>query len=185
MFLVKCLAKFRERDGEVVSCLTATISHRVRIQPFLKNSTQGRHCRRVTNTPLPAKKYPTKSKMCIKSQLDWVKQKSLWSIYWHFCKRQSRETIHRREYQTIYRGSGFLADILFGSSPNPSPLPLASTSCLSLLVFQCVGRGGVGGGGARSYDDKKASFSINNSILYDPYQEHPGRFAVGGQQLQE
>jgi hypothetical protein len=71
--------------------------------------------------------------------------------------------------------------------PPPSYPPPSPVNKLSLFISLplCVGRGGGGGGGARSYDDEKASFSINNSILSDPDQEHPWRFAVGGQQLLE
>ncbi len=70
------------------------------------------------------------------------------------------------------RGPGFLAIVLFGSSPSHP-----SASCLSFSVFLCDalveltdGRGGGrrGWGGAKSYDDEKAWSSINHSIL-SPY----------------
>ncbi len=55
------------------------------------------------------------------------------------------------EYWLIYRGSGFLAFIWYGSSPTPY-LPFPTTNCLSFSVFLCVAgrahwqeRGGAGG----------------------------------------
>jgi hypothetical protein len=41
------------------------------------------------------------------------------------------------EYWMMYRGTGFLAVVWFGSSPIPSPL-LPSASCLSFSIFLCV-----------------------------------------------
>ncbi len=70
----------------------------------------------------------------------------------------------------IYRGSGVLAVVLFGSSPTTSP---PAASCLSFSVFLCVAgraywrRGrGKGGGGAKSYDGEKVWSSINHSMLF-------------------
>jgi hypothetical protein len=40
-----------------------------------------------------------------------------------------------REYGRNYRGPGLLAVAWFGSSPNPFPLSLSATSCLSFSVF--------------------------------------------------
>jgi hypothetical protein len=67
-------------------------------------------------------------------------------------KKKSCFGIHNipldREYKTIYRGPGFLADVWFGGlAPSPHPPPLPATSCLSLEI------------------GKKARSSINISIL--------------------
>ncbi len=43
-----------------------------------------------------------------------------------------------REDWMIYRGSGYLAVMWFGSTPAPFPLPLPSANCLSFSVFLCV-----------------------------------------------
>ncbi len=73
----------------------------------------------------------------------------------------------------IYRGPGSLAVLWSGSSPALSP-PLPSVSCLSFSVFLCVAgwaylreSNGDSGGGAKSYDSKKAWSSISHSILFE------------------
>jgi hypothetical protein len=43
-----------------------------------------------------------------------------------------------REELMIYRGSGYLAVVWFGSKPAPFPLPFPSVNCLSFSVFLCV-----------------------------------------------
>jgi len=78
-----------------------------------------------------------------------------------------------REDWMIYRGSGLLGVVWFGSTPsNPFPPPLRSAGCLSFSVFLCVAgpaclqeREGGGGRGAESYECKKAWASRNSSIL--------------------
>jgi hypothetical protein len=83
----------------------------------------------------------------------------------------SRRIGHPRKYITIYRGSGFLAIVWFGSSPTPSPhLPSASClsfsdSCVSPVDWVVHTDGGEWGGGAQSYDDEKAWSSLNHSIF--------------------
>ncbi len=64
-----------------------------------------------------------------------------------------------REYWMIYRGSGFLAYIWFGS-----PSPHFCQQDVS-PVCRWSGGGGGSGGGTKSYDGEKACPSINHSIL--------------------
>ncbi len=71
-----------------------------------------------------------------------------------------------REIWIIYRGPGLLVVVWFGSSPTLSP-PLTSASCLSLSQSPYVSpvelnnvREAGGGGGAKSYDDKKACYIL-------------------------
>ncbi len=68
----------------------------------------------------------------------------------------------------------FIENQAFSPSYNlaPPPHPLPSASCLSFSVFQFVtGRtywrkmGEGGGGGAKSFDNEKAWYSVNHSIL--------------------
>jgi hypothetical protein len=75
----------------------------------------------------------------------------------------------------IYRGSGFLAVVLFGSSPTLFPslsrilyrLDRRHTGKLRKINNLIKGeKGEGGGGGAKSYDSKKAWwFFISHSIL--------------------
>jgi hypothetical protein len=69
----------------------------------------------------------------------------------------------------VYRGSGFLDVVFFGSSPTPyPPHPSVITLSLSsyvLLVELTDGEGGGGGRGAKSYDGEKAWSSTKHSIL--------------------
>ncbi len=102
-----------------------------------------------------------------------VKDPSHWGSGLHTCIGQPRE------YWMIYRGPGFIAVVWFGSSPNPSPSRPRppSVSCLvSLSQSSCIspveltdGRGGRGGGGAKSNDDEKAWSPINHSIFSAAY----------------
>jgi hypothetical protein len=62
----------------------------------------------------------------------------------------------------IYRGPGFLAVVLFSSSPTPFPFLRLSVCRRPSLQ---TGEGGGGGGGAKSYDREKAWPSKNHSIL--------------------
>jgi hypothetical protein len=71
----------------------------------------------------------------------------------------------------IYREPGFLAVMLFGSMPTPSP-PLPSAICLSFAVLLCfrlssllTGEGEEGGRGANR---EKVLPSIIHPILSDP-----------------
>jgi hypothetical protein len=70
--------------------------------------------------------------------------------------------MRNREYLMIYRGPGFLAVVLFGSSPcTPFVVSLSQSSCVSPVELT----NGRGGRGAKTYDDEKAWPSINHSIL--------------------
>ncbi len=82
-----------------------------------------------------------------------------------------------REYWKIYRGTGFLSVVWYGSSPAPSPSFLVSKLSLFLSLLVCrqtslpTGEGGGEWGWRRShitvYDGEKAWSSINHSILSD------------------
>jgi hypothetical protein len=71
----------------------------------------------------------------------------------------------------IYRGTGFLAVLLFGSSRtlfSPSrqqAVSLSQSSCVSPVELTDGRKAGKGVGGAKSYDREKVWPSINHSIL--------------------
>jgi hypothetical protein len=77
--------------------------------------------------------------------------------------------VSSREYWRIYNGPGFLAVVWFGSFPTlprPLPLPFSSVSKAKLSLFLSLSAGRRGSLlTAMSYDDKKAGYSINYSIL--------------------
>jgi hypothetical protein len=78
--------------------------------------------------------------------------------------------VHLWEYWLMYRGPGFLVVVLFGSQPTPPALScqqvvaLSQSSCVSPAK---LADGEGGGGGAKSYDGRKAWSSIKYSILSD------------------
>ncbi len=85
---------------------------------------------------------------------------------------QPRKTGKQREYWKIYRGPGFLSLVWFGSYPTPF-LTLPSVRWTGNTqeyrereTTRWRKRGGEGGArGAKSYDGKKTSSSINHLIL--------------------
>ncbi len=102
---------------------------------------------------------PIHLSLCMSAKIDDI---SLWHpaydrqlFQWNVCTQ--------REYWTIYRGQGFLADVQFGSSPSPvSKLDRRHTGRLrnsdNLLTEG-------GGGGTTSYNYEKARSSKNRAIL--------------------
>jgi hypothetical protein len=77
-----------------------------------------------------------------------------------------------REYLMIYKGAGFLAFVVFGSSPillsRQQVVSLSQSSCASPVELTDGRRGGGGGwGGAKSYDGEQAWSSVNHSMLFE------------------
>ncbi len=82
----------------------------------------------------------------------------LWVLNLYFS-----QSVRRREYWMIFRGTGFL--VFSRSYDLASPPPHSSVSKLDQRLrkrdYLLTGEGGGGGGGAKSYDLKKAWSSIN------------------------
>ncbi len=87
------------------------------------------------------------------------------SMYVYALKRAKLLLRRSREHWMIYRGPGFLAVVWFASSPSLQ-LAWPATHRKTEKERQLAdGRGGEGGGGAKSYESEEALSSINHSIF--------------------